>query len=61
MRSSHEASDTDLKDDIQVAAACATVAALEQDTIVLDEDYVRSASSNHPVYQLLLARVAAGY
>ncbi|XP_066975344.1 uncharacterized protein [Macrobrachium rosenbergii] len=60
MRSSHEASDVDLEDDIQVAVACATVVALEQDTIVLDEDCVRSATSNDPVYQLLLARVAAG-
>ncbi|XP_064080640.1 uncharacterized protein K02A2.6-like [Macrobrachium nipponense] len=60
MRAPHEASDLDLEDDIQVAVACATVAALEPDIIVLDEDCVRSATSNDPVYQLLLARVAAG-
>ncbi|XP_068224182.1 uncharacterized protein [Palaemon carinicauda] len=60
MRASHEASDVDLEDDIQVAVVCATVAALEPDIIVLDEDCVRSAASNDPVYQLLLARVAAG-
>ncbi|XP_068228116.1 uncharacterized protein [Palaemon carinicauda] len=35
MRASHEASDMDLDDDIQVAVACATVAALEPDIIAL--------------------------
>ncbi|XP_064115240.1 uncharacterized protein LOC135221370 [Macrobrachium nipponense] len=60
MRALHVASDVDLEDDIKVAVACATVAALEPDIIVLDEDCVRSAASNDPVYQLLLARIAAG-
>ncbi|XP_064104048.1 uncharacterized protein K02A2.6-like [Macrobrachium nipponense] len=60
MRAPHEASDMDLEDDIQVAVACATVATLEPDIIMLDEDCVRSTTSNDPVYQLLLARVAAG-
>ncbi|XP_064111230.1 uncharacterized protein K02A2.6-like [Macrobrachium nipponense] len=60
MRTPHEASDVDLEDNIQLAVACATIAALEPDIIVLDEDCVRSAASNDPVYQLLLARVTAG-
>ncbi|XP_064106806.1 uncharacterized protein K02A2.6-like [Macrobrachium nipponense] len=60
VRAPHEASDVELEDDIQVAVAYATVAALEPDIIELDEDYVRSAASNNSVYQLLLARVAAG-
>ncbi|XP_064090797.1 uncharacterized protein K02A2.6-like [Macrobrachium nipponense] len=60
MRAPHKASDVDLEDDIQVAVACASVATLDPDIIVLDKDCVRSAASNDPVYQLLVARVTAG-
>ncbi|XP_064106825.1 uncharacterized protein LOC135215804 [Macrobrachium nipponense] len=56
----HEASGVALEDYIQVSVACAIVATLELDIIVLDEDSIRSAASHDSVYQLLLARVAVG-
>ena len=60
MRLPRDTSDEDLEDDLEVAVACATVAALGEEVLVLDEECVKSAASSDPVYQLLRARVSAG-
>ena len=56
-----DAADEDLDDDLSVAVATATVAALNlSDRLTLDEEAVLQASQDDPTYQLLVARVLDG-
>ena len=61
MRSPPSVLDEEQDEELTVAMAVATVAALDlQDNLTLDEDTVLQASRDDPVYKLLLARVLAG-
>lgn len=51
--------DNELEEELSVATAAATVAILEEESYTLDEETVRRAAEDDPVYQLLLAKVIA--
>ena len=61
MKSPPSVLDEEQDEELSVAMAVATVAALDiQESLTLDEDMVLQASRDDPVYQLLVARVLAG-
>ncbi|XP_064086122.1 uncharacterized protein K02A2.6-like [Macrobrachium nipponense] len=51
--------DSELEEDMAVALVAASATALEQECLILDEERVKVAASKDPVYQLLVAKVAA--
>ena len=59
LKSPPDAVDSDLDDDLMIAVISATVENLENGRI-MDEETVRRAAADDPVYQLLVAKVLAG-
>ena len=60
LQTSPEKEDLDFNDDVTVAMATATTAALgEELNVVMDQDTVASAAQDDPVYQLLISRVSS--
>ena len=52
--------DSELEDDMTAALVAASASALERECCVMDEETVKEAAASDPVYQLLMAKVAAG-
>ena len=59
LKATPDEDDHELDEDLSTAVASATVSALEEGH-VLDEEMVKKATVDDPVYQLLVARVLAG-
>lgn len=61
MKTEPDVVDEEQDEELSVAMAVATVAALDlSECLTLDEDIVLQASQDDPVYQLLVAKVLAG-
>ena len=59
LKATPDEDDRDLDEDLSTAVAAATVSALEEGHVI-DEEMVKKAAADDPVYQLLVARVLTG-
>ena len=60
LRMSPDEVDNELDEDLSIAVVSATIEALERDGHIMDEENVKRAAMDDPVYQLLMAKVLAG-
>ena len=60
LRAPPDAVDDELDEDLVIAVVAATVDTFEQDGCIMDEETVKRAAADDPVYQLLVAKVLSG-